>query len=256
MTAAAIRIRELEHHREMEALERVFAEIWGFSDRQVIPKVHFVGCALAGHQVHGAFEGDRLVGASWGFLCWDGAELVLHSHITGVLEAYRGTGLGHDLKTAQRAWCLQRGIRRVTWTFDPLVVRNAAFNLRKLGARGVRFLPNFYGAMEDRFNRGEPTDRIEVDWDLARQPRPLEAPRSWLLADRDGIPFPGEVGREPVGVAVPGDFARLRETDPTLASAWRNAIRAALESAFGGGLTATGFHGTWGGAYLFTREPA
>lgn len=215
-------IRPLSAHREMLALSDCFAEIWGFADEQVIPKEVFVAAALAGHQVLGAFDGERLVGGSWGFLTWDAGLPGLHSHITGVLPPYRGGG-GYALKLAQRDWCLARGIETVTWTFDPMIARNAAFNLRKLGAVGVGFLRDFYGPMQDRFNAGEPTDRMEVRWDLRLPPRP-ERPA-------------GAVER----VAIPGDYLGLRETDPAAARAVRAATADRLEDLFRRGFAAVWF---------------
>ena len=70
------------------------------------------------------------------------------------------------LKAAQRDWCLARGIDVVTWTMDPMVARNAWFNLHKLGAVGVAFHRDYYGPMDDTFNRGERSDRLEFRWDL------------------------------------------------------------------------------------------
>lgn len=250
MIATDVRIRELEHHREMAALEELFREIWAFTDAQVIPRIHFVGAALAGHQILGAYEGTRLVGGSWGFLCYDGNDLTLHSHITGVLPEHRGTGLGYELKMAQRSWCLARGIRLVTWTFDPLVARNAAFNLRKLRVIGVRFLPDFYGPMADHFNIGEPTDRLEVEWRLDETQREPAEPRSAALVDDGGRPAPGKPGDAPVALAVPRDYHELRARDPETARAWRAAAGDALDRVFALGLVATGFDRAC--RYIFT----
>jgi predicted GNAT superfamily acetyltransferase len=178
-------IRELHSHAEMRALSDLFAAIWGWPDEKVIPKEIFVAAALSGNQVHSAFDGEAMVGGSWGFLNWDGSEFSLHSHITGVLPSHEGTGLGLALKHAQRDWCLTRNIERVTWTFDPMVARNAAFNLRKLGARGVAFLPDFYGPMHDRFNAGRPSDRIEIVWYLRGAPPAGPEALTVAVTDRD-----------------------------------------------------------------------
>jgi predicted GNAT superfamily acetyltransferase len=61
----------------------------------------------------------------------------------------------------------------VAWTYDPLIRRNAYFNLVKLGARPVEYLRNFYGVMTDAINNGTETDRMLAHWDL----------RSDLVAD-------------------------------------------------------------------------
>ena len=88
-----------------------------------------------------------------------------------MLSANSRRNVGYALKLHQRAWALQRGIATITWTFDPLVRRNAYFNLAKLGVRATRYLPNFYGAMQDPINAGDDTDRLLVDWDLASPPK-------------------------------------------------------------------------------------
>lgn len=225
-------LRELAEPAEMQALSDLFAQIWKSSDEDTTPTETLVAALASGHQIHGAFDGSRLIGGSWGFLTYDGEHLGLHSHITGVLPAYEGTGLGLRLKQTQRAWCEERSIATITWTFDPMIARNAAFNLRKLGARGIAFLPNFYGAMHDQFNEGEPTDRIEIAWDVA--PAPTAA-----------------IPEEPVvSVAVPADYLALRAADPSAAHAERLRVGADLAAAFASGAIATGFDRKRG--YLFT----
>lgn len=149
-----------------DALSALFATIWDSPDEQVVPPWFLSLASSAGNQLLGAYDGSSLAGGSWGFITPGG----LHSHITGVLPSYQATGLGLSLKHAQRDWCLARGITRVTWTFDPMIARNAAFNLRKLGAVAVAYLPNFYGAMNDRFNAGQETDRLSVVWHLNGSP--------------------------------------------------------------------------------------
>ena len=228
----SIRIRALHGPAEMAALSECFTAIWSFTDAQVLPKELFVGGEIAGHQVLGAFDGSRMVGGSWGFLTWDGRTLGLHSHITGVLPAYRGGG-GYALKMAQRDWCLERAIDTVTWTFDPMIARNAAFNLRKLGAVGVAFLPDFYGPMSDAFNAGEPTDRIEVVWDLRASPR--RAPPE----DAEAVP-------------IPADYLALRETDPAAAGAARMRAAERMRVLFESGRRAVWFDRDHG--YLFARD--
>jgi len=228
-----IKIRTLEGPAEMAALSDVFARIWGFTDTQVLPKEVFIGASIAGQQVLGAFDGPRLIGGSWGFLTWDGSALGLHSHITGVLPPYRGGG-GFALKMAQRDWCLARDITTVTWTFDPMIARNAAFNLRKLGATGVAFRPDFYGPMSDAFNAGEPTDRIEIVWDLNAPPRP-------------GPPAEAEA------VEIPRDYLAFRETDRDAARQARAQATARMHELFEAGHRATWFDGKTS-RYLFTRR--
>ena len=99
----------------------------------------------------------------------------MHSHITGVLPDHQSHGLGRVLKQHQREWALARDVGHITWTFDPLVARNAHFNLRVLGTRVTEYLVNHYGPMDDGVNRGDETDRIMVSWALAAPPVPTPA---------------------------------------------------------------------------------
>lgn len=164
-----------------------------------------------GNPVIGAFDGDRLCGVSIGFLA-SSPRVHLHSHITGVLPSHQHLGIGYELKCTQREWCLDRGIDLITWTFDPMLARNAHFNLRKLGARSRRILPSFYGAMDDDINRGDDTDRLEVRWDL--------------LGERD------QSGPIVTTVRIPADYLALRRENPAEASECRATVREQLGAAF------------------------
>jgi len=190
-------VREVDRIDDLVAIERLFASIWR-TDRdrppvntEVLRALSHTGCYVAA-----AWEGEaRLVGASVGFLgaaaagagaaARDG--LHLHSHITGVLPDAQGRHIGLALKLHQRQWCLDRGIEVVTWTFDPLVRRNAWFNLHRLGADVVEFHRDFYGAMTDGINAGQASDRCVVRWSLpSAGPRPpLEAGSGDVLIAAD-----------------------------------------------------------------------
>jgi predicted GNAT superfamily acetyltransferase len=185
-----------------------------------------------GNPTIGAFVDGRLCGGSIGFLAPEGG-VHLHSHITGVLPASQHLGVGYALKLAQRDWCLAHGIDEITWTFDPMLARNAHFNLRKLGARSSTILPNFYGSMDDAINRGDETDRLEVHWSLSV---------------RTAGPAP-EIVRT---VPLPEDYVALRARDPEAALAERKRVRVELEEAFAAGLEACDFAG---GAYQLASRP-
>lgn len=214
-------VREVDAVADLREVEALFAAIWRTSaDRppvnvEVLRALSHTGCYVAG-----AYEGgDRLVGASVGFLGGDGREdLHLHSHITGVADDVQGRHVGETLKLHQRSWCLERGVGVVTWTFDPLVRRNAWFNLHRLGADIVGFHRDFYGEMTDGLNAGDVSDRCVVRWDLdAAGNRPAVVP-----AAGDRV------------VAVPADIEALRRDDPPAARAARAALRTAFDE--GGGV--------------------
>ena len=125
----------------MVALQR---EVWGRAESDLVPRGLLVAVQDEGGLVAGAFAEGRMVGFVFGFPTKDPA--LHHSHMLGVLEAYRGTGAALLLKRFQRDWCLARGVRRVVWTFDPMRGVNANFNLRKLGATAKTYLPDHYGS--------------------------------------------------------------------------------------------------------------
>jgi predicted GNAT superfamily acetyltransferase len=187
-------IRELHGSREMHRAARLFARVWDVPGLPLTPEL-LLALAHTGNYVAGALAGDELIAASVGFLGRSDGDDLLHSHITGVLPDARSKDIGFRLKQHQRTWCLDRGIRTVTWTFDPLVRRNAYFNLTKLGARATEYLVNFYGQMDDGINRGEESDRLVAHWRLD-SPRATNAaagrhadpaPKNDAPRPRDGV---------------------------------------------------------------------
>lgn len=239
--AGPIRIALLHRLPDLEAAAALFCRIWRTPvDRPPLSVEVMRAIEHAGGYVAGAWAGEMLVGASAGFLGLEGTAPVLHSHITGVEVPGRGTGLA--LKQHQRAWALERGLAAITWTFDPLVRRNAWFNLTKLGAVGVEHLPDFYGAMTDGVNSGDRSDRLFTRWDVRDEVAPHDGSGGTVVLDaHDGRPV--ATGARPDGtwlMALPADVERLRGTDPALAAHWRSAVRETLDDAFGRGLRARG----------------
>ena len=247
MTGAVL--RELHFIEEFEDVMKLFDGIWRPDPGSAPVTVEMMrALSHAGNYVAGAYEGDRLVGASVAFLGAPPGQ-VLHSHVTGTAI---GRGIGFALKLHQRAWALTRGLERITWTYDPLVRRNAHFNLAKLGARPEEYLPSFYGAMDDAINAGDESDRVLAVWRLT-QPHVLAAARREphapavppdavaALTDRDHRPVPGRTDARTLLVAVPEDIEALRRTDPGAAKAWRHAVRDVLGGLLGEGARVTGF---------------
>ncbi|MFD1939943.1 MULTISPECIES: GNAT family N-acetyltransferase [Nonomuraea] len=231
-------IRELHTHEEFDEAFAVFTGIWGFDQgNQPINPELMRALSHAGNYVAGAYEGERMVGASVGFFAEGGA---LHSHITGALI---GRGIGFELKRHQREWALARGIDRVTWTYDPLVRRNAHFNLAKLGARPEEYLPSFYGVMGDAVNRGDESDRLLAVWRLSEPDAPYTLEGAEVgLKEEDGRPVAVDTDAKVLLVAVPADVETLRRRDPGTAKAWRYAVRDVLGGLLEDGAQVTGFH--------------
>ena len=174
-------IRECNGQDELEACVELQVETWGYDPTDVIPRKAFLVWQKVGGQVIGAFDTeikgsppdggpDSLVGfvsALPGFKTANGEpHPYLHSHMMAVAEGYRNRGLGVQLKLAQRKEALERGIRLIEWTFDPLEIKNAFLNIHKLGAVVRNYLVDFYGVSSSRLQGGLPTDRLVAEWRL------------------------------------------------------------------------------------------
>ena len=254
--AAGVSVRELTNLAELEAVVELFSTIWGRSANPPMTLELLRAFTKAGNYVAGAVEGERLLGACAGFFHAP-AEDALHSHIAGVSKAVSGRGVGFALKLHQRAWALLRGVSEISWTFDPLVARNAYFNIVKLAARPAEYLPNFYGAMADAINGQDASDRLLVRWPLGERAvvRACSGHGLGAVADdevksgavvalsvaEDGGPRPGRLDGTTSLVAIPGDMEGLRTADPELARRWRCAVRDALTSLVGDGGRIDGF---------------
>jgi predicted GNAT superfamily acetyltransferase len=237
---------ELMHDiADMRAIGAVLDSIWHAENGapEVEPRL-MVAFAESGGYVAGVRVDGLLVGAAVGF---PRHPTGLHSHIAGVLPAHAGRGVGRALKLHQRAWCLEQGIATITWTFDPLVARNAHLNLTRLGVRAPQYLVDHYGPMNDALNSDDPSDRLLVTWDLLapRTGEPPPEPAHTVLADRSGEPSPVAAavpaGTDRILVAVPADIETLRRSDPPLARRWRLAVRDALHPRIKSGWEIEGF---------------
>jgi predicted GNAT superfamily acetyltransferase len=257
--AAQLAVREISSVHDVRAAAAVIDGIWG--ERVITPEL-LRAIATHGGLALGAFQGDTLVGAQMGFVGLMGGRAILHSHVTGVAPDMQNAGVGFSLKLAQREWCLARGIDTITWTFDPLIARNARFNLHKLGAVADGFVRDFYGPMDDALNLGERTDRLEIRWEL-RSPRveaalagkPEEhgaAGSAVVLDDRGGRPLRSEAGDAPAQlIRIPRDYQALKASDAEAAREWRDAVAEAMEAAMGRGFRAMDF--LRDGAYVLER---
>lgn len=254
-----VTVRELAGIQEMTTASTLWDAIWsrsgpseaggigeaGQAGHEIDPSL-MVALSHAGSYLAGAFVADTMIGAALGF--WGSpAYGALHSHITGVLPTYAGRGAGTLIKNHQRDWVLARGGSAITWTYDPLVSRNAHVNLNRLGARPESYLLDLYGTLADDLNRGDPSDRLLVRWTLTGPPTPASRrPAAALVIDRGGAPAVGTTIDDldpstPLTVAVPDDITALRRRDPSTASLWRTAVREALLPLFDRGWSITGF---------------
>ncbi len=216
-------IRTLDELGDMDELLRVADRIWGTEPGAFVSSSFLMALAHAGGYVAGAFVENDMVGVSFGMLArhhhGDAQQWCLHSHITGIEPAFQHTGLGRLVKRHQRHWSRERELSAVTWTFDPLVRRNAWFNLHVLGAVAISYHVDFYGALGDHINGIDDSDRILAYWSV-------DAPRS--LAADTGVLAPIVADETDELVTIPHDIVEIRRTEPSDAHHWRRDIRSQL----------------------------
>jgi predicted GNAT superfamily acetyltransferase len=205
-----IEVRVLTRVSELAEAVRLQKLIWGFDEEELIPVRLFVTATKVGGQAFGAFDGDRMIGfclAIPGIKA--GGQTYLQSHMLGVVEEYRNAGVGRMLKLEQRKDALARGIPLIEWTFDPLQIKNAHFNIERLGVIVRRFVLNQYGVTSSPLHGGLPTDRCVAEWWLA-SPR-VEA----ILAGR-----PQECPVIKARISVPLGATRVREIQQRVSNAF------------------------------------
>lgn len=258
-------IDDIHEHAEVRAL---IEEVWRTGERNPPVTADMLSAIrTAGGYVSGAYDEQGLAAAGLGFF-GPPSEHRLHSHIAGTRLRARGSGVGFAIKLHQRAWALRHGADTITWTFDPLIRRNAFFNLSKLGAGIGEYLPDLYGSMDDAINRDDITDRVLARWCLtgpasvsASAGRP-HLPRIadehdaviGLSATDDERPVDGRMDAETVLLWVPADIEAMREREPRKAADWRLAIRHTLGELIAEGGNVRAFDRA--GWYIVDREPA
>ncbi|MFF9619923.1 chorismate synthase [Streptomyces griseosporeus] len=257
-----VTLRSVHDVASLAAVADYFSDVWQTPrTAPPFPAELLHSLVHAGGAVHAAYTDGRLAGAAVAVF---GPDRQTYS-----LVAAAERGLGRQVKQAQRAWALERGARTMRWTFDPLVGRNARFNLVKLGAVGTEYLVDFYGPMSDGVNSGDESDRLTVTWDLTapengehpHDPDDPDAPDDpavragapVVATAPDGGPLAHRDGDRRVWCRVPDDIVKLRAADPVLALRWRYAVREVFTGAFAQGFTATGM--SRDGWYTLTRTP-
>lgn len=251
----------------MAAVETLQSLVWSCSDLDVVPKDLLLAVTHNGGLAIGAFVNDKLVGAVFGFPGFypipDGPRLKHHSHLLAVHPDWRSKGIGFALKRAQWQMVRKQGIDRITWTYDPLLSRNAHLNIARLGAVCDTYMRSAYGEMQDGLNAGLPSDRFQVDWwlntkrverRLSRRSRPpltldhYRAAQATLLeatTGRENAPQPPVHEAGLTGtlllVEIPSDLPALKAADLSLARDWRFYTREVFEDAFAAGYLVTDF---------------
>ncbi|MBZ5554252.1 MAG: GNAT family N-acetyltransferase [Acidobacteriia bacterium] len=247
--ASKIEIRPLTTVDEFRRCVDLQVSVWGFDELDVMPLRFFVVASHIGGQVFGAFTPHREM---IGFLCalsgMKGDLPFIHSHMLAVVAGFRNQGVAKRLKLAQRVDALQRGFRLVEWTFDPLELKNAYFNIQKLGAIVRHYSPNHYGITSSRLQAGLPTDRLIAEWWIHsdRVKRILgEAPAS----------TEAELAEGQSRVEVPADVIDWKSKDVPRAEKIQAEIRQRFQDHFKDGFNVTGFErGKEHSAYILTKN--
>ena len=238
-----IEIRPLHTHEEFVEAVQLQQTIWGFEEVELLPVRLFVTATKVGGQAFGAFDGNRMIGFC---LAIPGIKAkgkpYIHSHMLGVLKDYRDAGVGRMLKLEQRKEALSRAIELMEWTFDPLEIKNAYFNMERLGCVVRRFVLNQYGTTTSKLHAGLPTDRCVAEW--------------WLASPRvETILGGGKIDRGPVvaRISIPAAIYEIKEHDPARARQIQKSASDQFLENFAKGLAVTGFERTPdSGTYLFT----
>lgn len=244
----SVSIRPLTDRDDLKAVVKLQRQIWGFEDVDLIPLRLFVVASKIGGQVYGAFDEARLIGFCMAIPgVKPGGKTYLHSHMLGVLPEYRNARVGRSLKLTQRDDAISRGIDLIEWTFDPLELKNAFFNMERLGAIVRRYVPNQYGTTSSPLHGGLPTDRCIAEW--------------WISSPRVKAILAGQhFDRPPVEarISIPSDIAAIRANEPARAREIQQKACEQFRAAFDRGLAVIGFEKSeQAGTYLIGEwEPA
>lgn len=261
-------IRILESPEDMTSVEELQRAVWPGSETDVVPAHMLITAMHNGGLVIGAFLEDRIIGFVFGFpgleFVPDGPRPKHCSHMMGIHPDHRDSGIGFALKRAQWQMVRHQGLDHITWTYDPLLSRNAYLNIAKLGAVCNTYRRSEYGEMRDELNAGLPSDRFQVDWwvntrrverRLSKRPRrplkldnfakadlrPLYSLQSqsgnWARPPEHFSPLEGKLAL----AEIPSDFSALKDADFPLARDWRFFSREVFETAFAAGFIVTDF---------------
>lgn len=277
-------IRILDKPEEMLAVEELQRAVWAGSETEVVPLHLLVTVAHNGGLVIGAFDGpryaasleeQRLVGFVYGFpglyFTADGPRAKHCSHQLGVHPDFQNQGIGFALKRAQWQMVRKQGLDLITWTYDPLLSRNAYLNISQLAGVCNTYQRELYGELQDDLNAGVLTDRFRVDmWVNSKRVNRRLSKRARLpldlahflsaetqivnptQVDQNGWPRPAasgileQINENPkedaiILVEIPADFMRLRKAEPELGLEWRLHTRAIFEKLFAQGYLITDF---------------
>jgi predicted GNAT superfamily acetyltransferase len=213
-----LQVRELTTSHQFKKARFIFDDTWRINNSTEITPNLLQAMVHSGSYLSGAFIDNKIVGAAFAFPATNGG-LHLHSHMTAVLPEFRDKGVGYALKIDQWNWAKKKNYSHLSWTFDPLVRRNAKLNIAKLGVDISAYYPNFYGEMPDALNAGDESDRLMVSWRTD-----ADAPRARELITN---PKPDDILIE-----IPEDIVAIRTKNQRESMKWRKQVREQFMAAF------------------------
>jgi predicted GNAT superfamily acetyltransferase len=222
-----IHVQKLIDSQDFESARKIFDITWSMDVGTEITPNLLQAMVHGGSYLSGAFIDDQCVGAAFAFPATNGG-LHLHSHMTAVLDEYRDQGVGYALKIDQWHWAKKNDYSEISWTFDPLVSRNAKLNLIKLGVNISSYHPNFYGDMPDALNAGDESDRLMVSWKVVGE-NPVQR-------ELVSTPKPNDIL-----IQIPADIVAIRLSDREENLRWRRKVREQFLQAFEKGGQIVGF---------------
>jgi predicted GNAT superfamily acetyltransferase len=226
-----VEVRSCESHQDRAQCVDLQRRIWNFEDEDLVPSAMFVVAQHTGGHAYLAFDGEAAVGLALAFRGEHSGHCYLHSHIVGVVPEYQDRGVGRLLKLHQRSEALREGIDRIEWTFDPLELRNAYFNIARLGAVIRRFIPDCYGASTSPLHGSFPTDRFVAEWHL----RSTRVERALTGANEP------RRGHDAVEIGVPANIRELKANHAARALEIQSELRMKFTDLFARGFAVTGF---------------
>ena len=223
----SIQVRELKSLQDQDSGRKIFDLTWAMDAGTEITPNLLQAMVHSGSYLSGAFIDDKMIGAAFAFPATNDG-LHLHSHMTAVLPEYRDQSVGYTLKIDQWNWAKKEKYSHLSWTFDPLVRRNAKLNIVKLGVDISSYYPNFYGVMPDALNAGDESDRLIVSWSTA-----INAPKARELITN--------LKPDDILIEIPEDIVAIRSKNQSESMKWRRLVREQFLAAFGKNGKVVGF---------------
>lgn len=279
-TSGAVALRDLKTIEEFGLVVALERAIWGGAYDDVVPTAILAVSVKRGGILVGAFDaGGDMVGFVYSLPGLKHGQPMQWSHMLGVTEPYRASGLGMMLKLAQRDRTLSQGLELVEWTYDPLQAVNAHLNFRKLGVVVEDYAENIYGESLSPLHGSTPTDRFIASWYVAAPHvvRRLESRTTielraadvteavlvnrtyvdggWLRTELE-FEIPAAARLE---VEIPMGYTEMLAHAPELAAEWRATSRRIFTSCLERGYRVVDFHldpRARRGRYLLAPKPA